>query len=371
MVEIWLWQDIVSPHMAGLAAALAARGVQVVYVAEQELSEDRVKLGWALPELAEARLEIAPTAAAVCALVEAAPINAVHICQGIRGNALVGVAQKQLAKRHLQYWVVMETVHDEGWRGALKRIVYTALFRLHRSRIAGVLATGWRTPGWVVDRGMARERVFPFAYFLPDRPDVAYVAAIDGSKPYRIAYIGQFIERKRLSLLIDALADLPQAEAELVVAGSGPLEQDLRKYAQTRLKSRLCWMGRLPSLQVSAFLGEVDCLVLPSQHDGWGAVVSEALMSGAVAICSDGCGAAGVVEASGVGDVFSRDDPHELKAMLMQTIAAGRLSAVERAGLARWAKSLAAEAGAQYLLDILAHTDGLAPRPQAPWIREG
>lgn len=32
--SVWFWQRIVSPHMAGLASALAKRGCQVVYVAE-------------------------------------------------------------------------------------------------------------------------------------------------------------------------------------------------------------------------------------------------------------------------------------------------------------------------------------------------
>lgn len=50
-----------------------------------------------------------------------------------------------------------------------------------------------------------------------------------------------------------------------------------------------------------ACMARADVLVLPSWHDGWGAVVSEALMAGTPAIASDACGSAGVVRASGVG----------------------------------------------------------------------
>ena len=53
---------------------------------------------------------------------------------------------------------------------------------------------------------------------------------------------------------------------------------------------------------------ESDCLVLPSRYDGWGAVISEALMVGTPVICSDNCGAANVVTASNVGSVFSTND---------------------------------------------------------------
>ena len=32
--------------------------------------------------------------------------------------------------------------------------------------------------------------------------------------------------------------------------------------------------------KISEIINQVDCLVLPSYHDGWGAVVSEALLIG-------------------------------------------------------------------------------------------
>ena len=38
MGPIYFWQRIVSPHMAGLAAALAGQNCSVVYVAERTMS---------------------------------------------------------------------------------------------------------------------------------------------------------------------------------------------------------------------------------------------------------------------------------------------------------------------------------------------
>ena len=70
-------------------------------------------------------------------------------------------------------------------------------------------------------------------------------------------------------------------------------------------------MNDIPHLMSSA-----DCLILPSRHDGWGAVVSEALMVGTPVICSDACGSAGVVHASGVGGVFRSGDHCALTAEL-------------------------------------------------------
>jgi hypothetical protein len=96
--KVWFWLRIVSPLMAGLAAALAARGVEVTLVAGQEMSPARTSLGWQTPNTSGLRLSIAPTAQMVDSLVRTAPEGSIHICEGLRGNGLVGRAQQQLAR---------------------------------------------------------------------------------------------------------------------------------------------------------------------------------------------------------------------------------------------------------------------------------
>lgn len=364
--SIWFWQRIVTPHMAGLAVALAGKGYNVTYVAEQMMSEDRIRQGWIPPFLGGVRLELARSTAEVETLVALAPSDSVHICQGIRSNGLVGQAQAALAARGLAQLVVMETVDDSGWRGILKRLEYRRLFWRWRSKLQGVLATGHSTPAWVVARGMSADRVFPFAYFLssslsstkvvPDRPD-----------RFRVVFVGQFIDRKRLDLLIAALARLQDSNVELVVIGSGPLEDKLRTKAEAALPCRVSWIGCLPVGDVPGEMAKADCLVLPSRYDGWGAVVSEALMVGTPAICCDRCGAAGVVRASGYGGVFRSGDLEDLTVKLQRMVSTGCLSAGERLALSEWAQCLGADAGARYLLDILDHAEGIQSRPMTPW----
>ena len=369
MTEVWFWQTVVSPHMQGLASELAERGRTTVYVAEQPMSDDRARQGWTPPALGAARLELVPSAESVRALVDAAPSDSVHLCQGIRGNGLVGVAQQALARRRLAQWVVMETVDDEGVRGMLKRSVYSGLFWHGRKMLAGVLATGRHTPDWVVARGMPRERVFPFAYFLPDRPLPPVAKRSEGGPygPYRIAFGGQLIGRKRVDLLITAVAQLPSPDVELVIIGTGPLEHELRAQADALIPGRVHWLGRLPIEAVPQELAKADCLVLPSRHDGWGAVVSEALMVGTPAVCSDACGSSEVVLASGVGGVFPSGDVHALTTLLAQMVEQGRVTSEQRRELANWAIALGARAGAQYLLSILDHVEGRGGRPVPPW----
>lgn len=369
MPEIWFWQRILSPHMAGLAAALARQGHAVTYVVEQAMSADRARQGWQPPSLPGVTLRIANSDQAVREAVDAAAPGSIHICQGIRANGLIGQAQRLLARRVLRQWVVMETVDDSRPHGWVKRAVYRAHFLRWRRHLAGVLASGWCTADWVRARGVPAARVFPFAYFLPGALPGAAPTDADGSA-FRVLFVGQFIELKRLGQLIDALAALAQrsaADFRLQVVGSGPLEASLREHGQRLLGERLQWIGSLPMDAARACMTRADVLVLPSRHDGWGAVVSEALMAGTPAIASDACGSAGVVRASGVGGVFPAGDVVALGELLGRAMAAGHVSAAQRQALAAWARCLGAEAGAKYLGQILKYSDGLAPQPVAPW----
>jgi glycosyltransferase involved in cell wall biosynthesis len=359
---VWFWQGIVSPHMAGLAAALAARGTDVTYVAGEGMSAQRATQGWQPPPLGSASLHIAPTPQAAGALVQAAPANSVHICQGLRGNGLVDHARKALTARGLRQWVIMETVQDRGWRGAARRLAYARLVRQQRAHIEGILAIGHETPRWLAARGMTPERIVPFAYFLPSAPEAAVPERVKADA-FRFLFAGQFIARKRLDLLVEALASLASQTATLTVIGSGPLEAELKSLAEARLPGRVDWLGRQPIAAMPGHMAQADCLVLPSRHDGFGAVVSEALMAGTPVICSDACGAAGIARASGHGAVFASGDVTALRRALERMLASGPTGAQKRARLAQWAACLGAPSGAEYLEAILS----AGTRPAPPW----
>ncbi len=363
---VWFWQRIVSPHMAGLAEALAAQGRQVTYVAERQMSADRAAQGWRPPGLDMAQLRFAPDAETVTKLVAGVPRDSIHICQGFRGNGLVGLAQRALSGRGLRQWVIMETVDDSGWRGALKRLEYRRLVHRWHGRIAGILAIGHATPGWLAARGAPSELIFPFAYFLPDS-EMRSTPAFSATAPFRVLFVGRLIQRKRLDILFDALARIDEFSFELAVIGSGPLEPELRAQAQTRLGKRIAWLGQRAIEEIPGFMAEADCLVLPSRFDGWGAVVSEALMAGTPAICSDRCGSATAARASGCGGVFAAGNAEALEKLIGSAMAQGRQTPDRRAALVAWARCLGATAGSEYLAAILRHVPGKKSRPQPPW----
>ncbi len=365
---VWIWQRIISPHVAGLAGALAAQGRNVVYVTGQEMTPDRRKQGWKVPDLGSAALEIAAEGGDISRLIELAPPEAIHICQGIRGNRHISAVQRQLARARRRQWIQLETIREGGLRGPVKRGVYRHLFAKSLPALEGILAIGQRTKSWIEARGVPAGHVYPFAYFLPEWKWETPSHHRTGAN-FRFLFVGQFIPRKRLDLLIANLSKLNAPGVELTVIGSGQLEGKLKQMAHDKLGiKRIRWVGKLPMESVRGEMAEADCLVLPSDHDGWGAVVSEALMVGTPVICSDRCGAAGVVIESDTGGVFAAKDGAGLTNLLKAAVNEGRQSPGQRTALASWARCLGAASGAEYLNDIIAnHTNG-GPVPVPPWI---
>ena len=366
MTELWIWQRIVSPHIAGLANALGKQQ-RVVYVAENVMTVARQLQGWDAPTMKNAELRRVRTAQEARDWVENAAEGSIHICQGIRANGVIGVAQGWLARRNLEQWIVMEKVNDGGFMGAMRRTEYGRCVRRMREMVEGILAIGEGTREWLVRRGWNRQQVYPFAYFLPLPRDRMGDTRERGR--YRIVFVGQLIRRKRVDLVIEALRRLPKRDVELTVVGGGPLEEALRRRVGGELGGRVSLVGRVPMGVVQRYVAQADCLVLPSSHDGWGVVVSEALMVGTPVICSDRCGAAVVVRRSGQGGVFKSGDVGDLTRRIEAEVARGGQSATWRRELKRWAECLGADAGAAYLRQIMRHAAGDGSRPSSPWSR--
>ena len=366
---IWFWQRIITPHMAALANAVGALGVDVTYVANEAMSASRASQGWSSPEMPNVQTFIARSSKEVDSAVSAAPADAIHLCQGLRGNGLVGKAQSALRRSGARQWAVMETVDDAGVRGAVKRAAYRSLLWRWNRHVEGILAIGWETPGWLVARGAPANRVFPFAYFLTEPEfDRDMVADRSTDSTVRFLFVGQLIGRKRVDQLIKGLAAVGKDDIHLTVIGDGPMRSQWQTLGAQLLPGRIDWVGKRPMAEIPRWMTEADCLVLPSRHDGWGAVVSEALMVGTPVICSDACGSASVVKASNVGGIFRRDDMQALTLKLREAVDAGCIAAADRQRVQRWATALGVRAGAEYVMRVLS-ADQSAVAITPPWER--
>ena len=339
--------------MVYLAEALASFGLSVSYIYIDEISQTRANMGWESPSTTSLKLLKASDRTSVIDIVDSSPATAIHICQGIRANKLVSVAQAELSKRHISYWAIIETIDERFISGFLKRLLYSVLIKKKSVSLRGILSIGWTTKSWLAKRGFCSENIFPFAYFLSDSISLSVNTPIKAENKYQFIFVGQLIGRKCIHLLIKALSLCPTQDYVLTVIGVGSHRPYLEKLASEVIPGKINWLGNINMKSIPGHISSSDCLILPSRHDGWGAVVSEALMVGTPVICSDSCGSADVVRASGFGGVFPASNVKELTILLNSMILKGPINILARERLSRWSSFLGARQGAKYLMSIL------------------
>lgn len=321
-------------------------------------------MGWSNQFLPEVRIEDNADSK-VSKLISSQDKESVNICAGFRSNGFVSHAQDRLASLEIPYWIILETIEDRGLRGWLKRAIYRRSIAERRAHLNGILAIGYRTRDWLISRGANPCTTFPFAYF----PNLRYLEKnepLPSKGPYQVIFVGRQIATKQFNLLQTALSYV-NAEIELTAVGTGPgLGKAMRLSKQ--FSYRTTFIDNLEMNSVPTAISNADCLVLPSRHDGWGAVVSESLAVGTPVICSDACGSAGVVRRTGEGGVFRSGSVSELTGLIEDQLSKGKVSRSRRESLANWSLRIGGESGAKYLLDILAYVErNKKSRPIAPW----
>jgi glycosyltransferase involved in cell wall biosynthesis len=103
-----------------------------------------------------------------------------------------------------------------------------------------------------------------------------------------LLYVGQLIKRKGLLQVFDALGRLSHRNWQLLIAGSGPLEPELRKRASRYgFADRIEFLGYVQEEKLNEVYRRGDVLLFPSLNEVWGLVLHEAFLSGAYAVASD------------------------------------------------------------------------------------
>lgn len=363
---IVFWQRMLTPHMTELAKQLGHAGAEVYYVAEQRLSADRLSLGWEADDPTECEVHYIVSSDDARELVDRFPRHAVHITQGVRANGLIAHAQRRIALEGLRQYAIMETVDLRGPRGWIKQFLYAFRFCMFAGSLEGLLAIGEGTAEWVMKRSPRTMRAIPFAYFLRGR-NARPLARVESV--FKFLFVGSLIGLKRVDLLLEALSGLLDRPFEVEIIGDGSDRMKLERQAKTMLPGRTIFLGTVGMNAAINRIALADCLVLPSAHDGWGAVVSEAQINGTPVVCSTKCGAAGTVRASGFGAVFDAGDVGSLRRCLAARLDEGWVDEARRERLSAWARCLTADVGAQYLLDIIHRDHEAAGRIVPPWER--
>jgi len=167
---------------------------------------------------------------------------------------------------------------------------------------------------------------------LPEERVVALGTAVDslpGQRPTPVSereagivFVGGLDRHKRLDLALRALTDLPELELRIVSAG-GPEQRALHRLAsQLGVAPRVHWLGRLSDDEVRGVVRRSAALVMPSDEEGFGLPVLEALQVGTPVVISSGLPLAAEWQRQG-GGVFRAGDAADLARVLREFLADG------------------------------------------------
>jgi len=122
----------------------------------------------------------------------------------------------------------------------------------------------------------------------PRRADLVARYGLDG-RPV-VLFFGGLKPRKNLFLLLEAWAQVLQRQprSRLVVAGGGPLLDELRRRAErTGLEASVTFTGYVPEAEKADHFNLADAFFFPSAMEGFGLTVAEAMSSGLPVVASD------------------------------------------------------------------------------------
>jgi glycosyltransferase involved in cell wall biosynthesis len=327
-------------HVAALAAALAARGHDVVVHTRRDdpglpevlhvvagYAVHHLDAGPAEPVPKDALLPYVPAMAAGlrAAWTEARP-DLVHAHFWMSGLAAVRAAPARAP--------VVQTFHALGWvkrrHQGLRDTSPRARHRLEPElarRVDHVVATASDERRELVRHGVAAERIsvvpcgVDLDAFIPVGP-----VAVRGSHP-RLLMVNRLVERKGVETAVRALAGVP--DAELVVAG-GPPAADLDADPEARrlravaaevgVDDRLVLLGAVARTDVAPLLRSADAVVCTPWYEPFGIVPLEAMACARPVVATAVGGLVDTVVHASTGLLVPAQDPGALAAALRRIL---------------------------------------------------
>ncbi|MGC4087197.1 MAG: glycosyltransferase [Polyangiaceae bacterium] len=131
---------------------------------------------------------------------------------------------------------------------------------------------------------------------------------------HTIGFVGRLAPEKRVDQLIAALDHLPDG-TQLVVVGDGPLREALTQRSEQLRRGAVHFAGRVSSpAALNRFYNAFDLLVLPSESEGFPAVLLESLAAGTKTLASDLSGPRALLGDGECGSLSRARDAVELAA---------------------------------------------------------
>lgn len=206
----------------------------------------------------------------------------------------------------------------------------TALKRYLLAKAQYCLSSNQITEEVLEGLGVSDEKIFPYPFSSVSQKDIQvdmyekaeYKKIVGAKKKKMLLFVGQFIHRKGLDVLLRAFEELERTDTtidvELVLAGGTELPYSVPE----NIRDRVTVIGFKKGEQLRNYYKAADALVLSTREDIWGLVVNEAFAVGTPVITTERCGAGlAMVEDETMGAIVPVEDVVALQRQLHRIVA--------------------------------------------------
>ncbi len=247
---------------------------------------------------------------------------------------IAGLALKYRYRKPLLVQVHGDSLDNRYWLKE-RRVRYLLNFvgKFVLRRADGVRVVSERVKKRVMRMGVEESRIFK----LPIHVDVRKFAEAGGGEEIRarfagcgciVLFVGRLAREKNLPNLLRAASLVVKRfpDTLFLIVGDGPERKRLEHLAkELEIEKNVVFEGMVEYDSLPAYYRACDIFVLPSDHEGWGLVLVEAMAAGKPVVTTD-VGLAGEVVEDGVtGIVVPRRNERELAEAIVRLIEDGEL----------------------------------------------
>lgn len=360
------WQGIISIHQKSFLEAVAAQPAvtKVLLVVAHDITAYRKDMGWDVPAIANVEIVKNPSSIQIKEIVIAYN-DAIHIMGGIRVGSMLATALDYCIKERCRLGIMTESYNDAGFKGRLRTVKYRYYGARYFKHIQFVLAIGRQGAKQYASLGFDSTRIFPWAYFI----SIPLASKTNGlPKVQRIVYAGRIEPAKGIYRFAEELIRTNKDNYTLDIYGTGTDEEKLRHLiTANNLQSRIRIYPFQKHDELIKQYGRYDWVALPSAaKDGWGVIVSEGMLNGLKAICSNICGVSRIIKNGKNGVVFDWSKEGDIAQTI--EIMLSNNTFTDSTAISTWAQNgISAEAGAAYFTCIMACVYNNETKPGIPW----
>ncbi len=130
-----------------------------------------------------------------------------------------------------------------------------------------------------------------------------------------IIFVGNFIERKGLDLLIKSFKkiSMKSPDVNLKILGNGPIKSKIQLMVnELELNNRVKFMDQVSNTEIATIIQNSRLLCLPSREEGFGVVLIEALACGVPVVGARTGGIIDIIKSEEIGLLFEPGDANDL-----------------------------------------------------------